>query len=103
MSGPDKQICGRCERYTEQLQAELTEAKKKIRSLEVTNTNIRLGDTQDWVALRAENKRLREKIDKATDAFRDPINRTAIVDTMWMPDMQATTIAEYLLSEGEER
>jgi len=33
---------------------ELVEAKKKIRCLEVANTNIRLRDAQDWVALQAE-------------------------------------------------
>ena len=58
-----KQICRQSEMIM-QLQAEITEAKKKIRSLEVTNTNIRLGDAQDWVALRADNERLREALEK---------------------------------------
>ena len=51
--------------------------------------------------LQAENERLKEQlngINKAIEAIQDPLNNKAIVDTLWMPEMQATTVVDFLCS-----
>jgi len=44
-----------------------------------------------------ENERLITGINKAIQAIQDPLNNKAIIDTLWMPDMQACTVVDYLL------
>jgi len=46
--------------------------------------------------LQAENKRLINGINNAIEAIQDSLNNKVIIDTLWMPDMQACTVVDYL-------
>ena len=48
------------------------------------------------VELQAEKKELINGINKVIEAIQSPLNNEAIVDTLWMPDMQACTVVDYL-------
>ena len=46
--------------------------------------------------LQAENKRLINGINNAIEAIQDSLNNKVIIGTLWMPDMQACTVVDYL-------
>jgi len=46
--------------------------------------------------LQAEKKELINGINKVIEALQNPLNSDFIVDTLWMPDMQACTVVDYL-------
>ena len=47
--------------------------------------------------LSQENKKLVTGIYQAIQAIQDPLNNKAVVDVLWMPEMQACTVVDYLL------
>ena len=54
--------------------------------------------------MKTEIDKLKNGINKAIEAIQDPLNNKAIIDALWMPDMQACTVVDYLLilrSQGE--
>lgn len=50
-----------------------------------------------------EIERLRGVIDTAIKVIQDPLNAVAVVDTIWMPDVQSQTLVDYLCVHSEPK
>ena len=56
----------------------------------------------DIPALIKRVEQLEAVTEKAIHALQDPLNNSAIADTIWMPDEQAMTLVDFLCRNGGE-